>query len=232
MARPQLSHRNRLRVLSNVNDNYCVKCVTRLKDCACVSRKVQGLNPPPVIAWRLYQQERDCKFTCKFLCCESCSFCQRVSTKERCKSQLLLSPSKNEVCERCFLCRSLEFCKSCHKCHKCCSRLHQFWEKWAALGASPKVVLREGFTLPFRFRPNSTRSHNCHKLLCKPPQEPLLDGGFASAGEQKCSRTGHNSKISGVLETYLGPQHLEQLSKHRVVQNGDTRDNKCLPTGS
>ena len=112
------------------------------------------------------------------------------------------------------------------------ARLHQFLEKWAALGASPKVVLREGFTLPFRFRPNSTRSHNCHKLLCKSPQEPLLAGGFASAGEQKCSRTGHNSKISGVLETYLGPQHLEQLSKHTLVQNGDTRDNKCLPTGS
>ena len=40
------------------------------------------------------------------------------------------------------------------------ARLHQFWEKWAALAASSKVitVLREGYTLPFRFRPNLTRS--------------------------------------------------------------------------
>ena len=40
------------------------------------------------------------------------------------------------------------------------ARLHQFWEKWEALGSSPKVVtaLREGYTLPFRFRPNLTRS--------------------------------------------------------------------------
>ena len=40
------------------------------------------------------------------------------------------------------------------------ARLHQLWEKWEALGASPKVVtaLREGYTLPFRFRPNLTRS--------------------------------------------------------------------------
>ena len=30
---------------------------------------------------------------------------------------------------------------------------------------------------------------------------------------------------------YLEPDHLEQLPKHRVVQNGDTRDNKNLPTG-
>ena len=34
---------------------------------------------------------------CINMCCKSCSFCQRVSTKERCKSQLLLSPSKNKI---------------------------------------------------------------------------------------------------------------------------------------
>ena len=40
------------------------------------------------------------------------------------------------------------------------ARLHKFWEKWEALGSSPKVVstLREGYTLPFRFRPTLTRS--------------------------------------------------------------------------
>ena len=40
------------------------------------------------------------------------------------------------------------------------ARLQQFWEKWEALGSSPKVVtiLREGYILPFRFRPNLTRS--------------------------------------------------------------------------
>ena len=40
------------------------------------------------------------------------------------------------------------------------ARLQQFWEKWEALGSSPKVItiLREGYTLPFWFRPNLTRS--------------------------------------------------------------------------
>ena len=33
------------------------------------------------------------------------------------------------------------------------------------------------------------------------------------------------------METYPGPEHLEHLPKHRVVQNGDPRDNKNLPTG-
>ena len=125
------------------------------------------------------------------------------------------------------------------------ARLHKFWEKRPALGASPKVVtvFREGYTLPFRFQPDLTRSPTVISCYVNPPQEPLLAGGFSSAPDQKCSRTGSNSKISGFLqqvifgtqtlqpvETYLGPQHLEQLFKHRVVQNGDTRDNKNLPT--
>ena len=113
--------------------------------------------------------------------------------KERCKSQLLLSLSKNKVCERCFLCRSIEFCKSCHKYPNCCSRstcrarLHQFWEKWAALGASPKVVtvLREPYTLPFWFQPNMTRSPTVRSCYINPHKNLYLFGGIASAVEQK-----------------------------------------------
>ena len=83
-----------------------------------------------------------------------------------------------------------------------------------------------------------------HKLLCKSPQEPLLDGGIASVFEPKFSATGSNSEISTFLqqsicstqtqqpvETYPRPQHPEQFSKHRVIQNGDTRDKKYLSTG-
>ena len=33
------------------------------------------------------------------------------------------------------------------------------------------------------------------------------------------------------METGPGPEHLEHLFKHRVVQDGDPRDNKNLPTG-
>ena len=40
------------------------------------------------------------------------------------------------------------------------ARLQNFWQTWLDLGAGPKVVqiLREGYTLPFRIRPNLTRS--------------------------------------------------------------------------
>ena len=61
------------------------------------------------------------------------------------------------------------------------ARLHQFGENWEVLGASPKVVtVHRG--LPFWLRTNHVT--NCHKLLYKSPQEPLLDGGIVSAGEQ------------------------------------------------
>ena len=34
-----------------------------------------------------------------------------------------------------------------------------------------------------------------------------------------------------LVETHPGPEHSEHLPKHRVVQNGDPRDNKNLPAG-
>ena len=52
------------------------------------------------------------------------------------------------------------------------SGLHEFWEKWAALGVSPKVVavLREGYTLPFRSRPYLTRKPKSNNRW-----RPILD---------------------------------------------------------
>ena len=56
------------------------------------------------------------------------------------------------------------------------ARLHQFWEKWEALGSSPKVVtiLREGYTLPFRFRPNLTRSPTVISNYVNPQRQSNL----------------------------------------------------------
>ena len=186
------------------------------------------------------------------MCCKSCSFCQRVFTKGRYKYQLWLSLSKNKVCERCFLCRSLEFCKSCHKCPNCCSRSSSRGKVAPVLGVVGSLrgqpqggnSTQSGLHPPLPVQTQLDQVTNCHKLLYKPPQESILAGGIVSASDQKCSRTGSNSKIPGLLqkgifstktqqpvETYLGPEHLEQLSKHRVVPHGHTRDNKNLPTG-
>ena len=56
------------------------------------------------------------------------------------------------------------------------ARLHQFWEKWAALGVSPKVltVLREGYTLPFWIRPNLTRNPTITSCYVNPQRNSYL----------------------------------------------------------
>ena len=51
-ASSQLSNRNRLRVPSRVNFNYCVQSVAKLKDAVNVSGKLESLNPSPVKAGR------------------------------------------------------------------------------------------------------------------------------------------------------------------------------------
>ena len=56
------------------------------------------------------------------------------------------------------------------------ARLNQCWEKWEALGSSPKVVttLREGYTLPFRFRPHLTRSPTVISNYHNPTKQSFL----------------------------------------------------------
>ena len=85
---------------------------------------------------------------------------------------------------------------------------------------------------------------DCNKQLPQLSQAVLPFRGTVSADKQECSRTGRKSKLTGFLqaaifgtqnqqpaETGPGPEHLKHLLKHRVVQDGDPRDNKNLPTG-
>ena len=121
------------------------------------------------------------------------------------------------------------------------ARLHQFWEKWEALGSSPKVVtsLKEGYTLPFRFRPNLTRSSTVISNYVNPQrQSHLLEALYQLVNKNAVELTGvlqqavFGTQTQQLVQTYPGPEHLEHLPKHRVVQKGDPRDNKNLPTDS
>ena len=82
----------------------------------------------------------------------------------------------------------------------------------------------------------------CNEQLPQSNQTVLPFRGTVSADKQKCSRTGGQSKFTGVLqpaifgtqtqqpvETHPRPEHLEHFFKHRVVQDGDPRDHKNLP---
>ena len=59
------------------------------------------------------------------------------------------------------------------------ARLHNVWEKWAALGVSPKViaVLKEDSTLLVPAKSDKVTHH--YKLLCKSPHEQLSHRGIA-----------------------------------------------------
>ena len=184
-------------------------------------------------------------FTCILSCCKSCSFCRRVTGKERCKSS-----NFNKVCERCFLCKSIEFCTKCHKCPTCCTKSTCRGQITPVLGKigsprgqpqsvnSPQGRVHITLSVPTKSDKNS---HN-NKLLCKSPQEQLPVGGIASAFRQKCCRIGSKSTVPGVLqpaifgtqtqqpvETYLGSRQTQHLFENTVIQNGDPGDNKDLP---
>ena len=161
VAKPQHSPRSRPRVSSLIKDNHCVNSVTGQK----ISIHVTGqgdLNPAPVAAG-------NSKVTLN-LNVDSCvanahivtgfpqrkgvnpTYCQMyteikyvkiVSCVGHLSSVNLVNNARHAVIDP-----------------PVGARLHQCWEKWEALGSSPKVVntLREGYTLPFQFSPNLTRS--------------------------------------------------------------------------
>ena len=61
-------------------------------------------------------------FSCKPTC-RSCTFCCGASTNERFKSYYCKGSKVIKVCERGFLCLSIEFCTECEKkCPSWCSR--------------------------------------------------------------------------------------------------------------
>ena len=124
------------------------------------------------------------------------------------------------------------------------ARFHQFWGSPGGKSQGIPTVFREGYRLLLQFRPNLTKSPTVISNYVNPHKNLRLLEALHQLVNKKCSRTSSNSKITGFLqqvifgtqtqqpvETYLGPEHLEHLPKHKVVQNGDTRDKKNLPTG-
>ena len=175
MSRPQPSHRNRLRVLSNVNDKYCVKCVTRLKDCACVSRKIKSLNPSPVIAG---SKDLTSKSETVNLHVNSCVVNPELFVKGY--------PQKKGVNPNyCYHCQRIKCVKdvSCvdHlssvnlKCPNCYSRSTCRGQIAPILGevGSPRDQSQDcnstqrGLRPPLLVQTQHDQVTNCHKLLCK-----------------------------------------------------------------
>ena len=150
------------------------------------------------------------------------------------------------------MCRSLEFCKSCQQYPTCCYRSSCRGKVTPVLGkmGSPGFESKSshhtegGLHPPPPVQTPLNKVTYCNKQLPQLSQAVLPDRGTVSADKQECSRTGTKSKLTGFLqpaifgtqtqqpvETGPGPEHLEHLFEHRVVQDGDPRDNKNLPKG-
>ena len=107
------------------------------------------------------QQEQNCKFTCKLLCCQSCHFVKGYPQTKgvnpvKCQNYIEIKHVKDVSCLGHL--SSINLVTNVPTAAPDLlvgARLRQFWERWVALGASPKVVtvFREGYTLPSRFQP-------------------------------------------------------------------------------
>ena len=125
----------------------------------------------------------------------------------------------------------LEFCPKYHKVQIVTpglpvgAKLHQFYQKWAALGASPKVitVLKEGFILP-----KSDKVTQHHKLLCQSHRKLYLSAVLhqlmtKNAVELVTTQTSSrvlqqaipSSQTQQLVETYIRPQYPQQIFKDR-----------------
>ena len=172
---PQTSPRCRQRVQRRINDNYCFLNVAGVKDSVHVSGKKESLTPSPVTS----------KSKTVVLNVDSCV--ANVHSVTRLPQRKGVNPNYCHYTE-------IKYVKDVSCVGHLSStnivtnvptiainppvgtRLHQFWEKWEALGLSPKVVttLREGYTLSFWFRPNLTRSPTVISNYVNPQRQSHL----------------------------------------------------------
>ena len=176
-VKPQTSTRSRPKGLRSINDNYCVSNVVGLKDSVIVSDKMEGLNPPPVtdqknskltlnvdshvanahIVTGLPQRKGVNPNICQLY--TEIKYVKDVSCVGHLPSVKLVTNAQHAVLDP-----------------PVGARLNQCWQKWETLGSSPKVVniLREGYTLPFRFRPHLTRSLTVISNYHNPTKQSFL----------------------------------------------------------
>ena len=169
--------RSEERVPSLINDNYCVNFVTGQKNSVCVTGK-GDLDPAPVVAGNsnvtlnfnvdshvanahivtgLPQRKGINPNTCQMY--TEIKYVKNVSCVDHLSSVKLVTNAQHAVLDP-----------------PVGARLNLCWEKWEALSSSPIVVttLREGYVLPFRFRPNLTRSPTVISKYHNPTKQSFL----------------------------------------------------------
>ena len=177
MARPQRFPRSLPRGSSLINDNQCVNSVTGQKNSVHVTGQ-GGLNPAPVVS-------KNSKVTLNFSVDSHVANAHIVTGLPQrkgvnptfCQMYTEIKYVKNVSCVG-HLCSVDLVTNAQHAVidPPVGARLKQYWQKWESLGSSPKVVniLREGYTLPFRYRPYLTRSPTVISNYHNPTKQSFL----------------------------------------------------------
>ena len=202
MVKPQTSPKSLPRGSRNINDNYCVLNVAGVKNSVHVSDKKKDLNPSPVTS----------KSETVFLHVNS--FVANVHSVTGLPQKKGVNPNY------CYNHTEIKHVNDVSCVGHLSSantatnvptvvinppigaRLQQFGEKWEVLGSSPKVItiLREGYTLPFRFRPNLTRSPTVISNYVNPQRQSYLLEALYQLTNKNCSQTVRKPKFTGFLQ--------------------------------
>ena len=209
MVKPQTSPKSRPRVQRKVNANYCLLNVAGVKGSVHVSDKKEDLNPAPVTS----------KSKTLFLHVNSCAANVHSVTR--------LPQTKGVNPNYCYNQTEIKHVNNVSSVDHLSSanivtnvptvainppvgaRLHQFWEKWEALDSGPKVVttLREGYTLPFRFRPNLTRSPTVISNYVNPQrQSHLLEALYQLVNKNAVEPVANQNSLGFYNQLFLVPK--------------------------
>ena len=117
------------------------------------------------------------------------------------------------------------------------ARLQNFWKTWLDLGAGPRVVqiLKEGYTLPFRIRPNLSRTPTVISCYGNPHRNLNLLEALHQLMDKNAIELVHKKGLTRVLqptlftpqtqqqvETHPRPEQSESFPQDRKIQDGDT----------
>ena len=111
------------------------------------------------------------------------------------------------------------------------------------MGANPRVsVLRDGYSLPFSWRPLLTRFPLIHSGYANPTESRFLRG-FAKSRRKVGSRKSGYQVVSGLLqpalscpqteqkmETNLGSKSVKPLLEDQFLQDGNSGDDPVILT--
>ena len=209
VVKPQTSPKSRPRVSKSINDNYCVLNVAGVKNSVHVSGKKQDLNPSPVANKSETVFLHVNSFVANVHCVTGLPQKKGVNPNY-CYNHTEIKHVNNVSCVgHLSSANTVTYVPPVVINPPVGARQQQFWEKWKALDSSPKVVtiLTEGYTLPFRFRPNLTRSPTVISNYVNPQRQfHLLEALYQLTNKNAVEPVANQNSLGFYNRLFLVPK--------------------------